>query len=428
MASPGQTITRSTVDTREVLWPVAPMLVGVGLLMGANGLLASLVGLRASFEGFRGVEIGMIASAHFAGFLVGARLGATWIRRVGHVRAFAAFASTASMMVLVHVLAVSVPVWVVARLLVGACVAGLLVTIESWINRNAPSAARGRVLSTYMVVNVGCYAAGQALLLAAPIESFELFAVVSILLSAALLPVILARRTTAEVVEVHRFTVRQLVARAPAAAVAAAMAGLTWGTVAGWSPVVAATLGLRGVEISAFIGAFMVGHLLVEPIVGAVSDRFDRRIIATTIASVATAAAVTAAVAGTGTGELIVLGGLIGGAAFPLYSLSIALAGDHLRREEMVSASGALVRINGVGAAAGPVLASIGTDAALGLYTVVALGTGVTALAGVFALLRAGYRPPRSPYVAMIARGSVTATRASLTRATDTVRSRRSPS
>ncbi|MGH3442798.1 MAG: hypothetical protein ACRDUY_12290 [Nitriliruptorales bacterium] len=93
------------LTTRQALWPVIPLLVGIGLLMGASGLQSSLVSLRATFEGFRGLEIGVIASSYFAGFLVGAKLAAAWIRRVGHVRAFAAFASIASIMVLLHVLA-----------------------------------------------------------------------------------------------------------------------------------------------------------------------------------------------------------------------------------------------------------------------------------------------------------------------------------
>src|SRR5690606_12763536 len=140
-----------------------PLLAGVALLMGATGLQSSLVSLRATVEGFPSLAVGLVASAYFLGFLVGARLSATWIGRVGHVRAYGAFASMASVMVLTHVLAVNIPVWVVARFLSGICLSGLVVIIESWLNGAAPRELRGRVLSTYMTVNLGGYAIGQFL-------------------------------------------------------------------------------------------------------------------------------------------------------------------------------------------------------------------------------------------------------------------------
>lgn len=421
MADPDQA--RAPAKIHEVLRPMVPLLVGAALLMGASGLLTSLIGLRATLEGFRALEIGLITSAYFAGFLLGAQVGASWIQRVGHVRAFAAFASIASMMVLIHVLVVSVPVWVVARLLVGACVAGLLVTMESWLNRTTPTAARGRVLSAYMVVNVGAYALAQVLLLLGPVGSFELFALVSIMLSAALLPVILSRRAIAEVVQVDPLPLRRLARRAPAATVASAMAGLTWGAIAGWSPVVAAMLDLTDLEITAFISSFMIGHLVLEPVVGAVSDRVDRRLVLLTITSIATVVSVLAVLVDPQPSLLIPLGLVIGGTTLPMYSLSIALAGDWLRPEEMVAASGTLVRLNGFGAAMGPLLASAATAVAIGgFYGVVALGTTATAVACAVLLVRAGYRPPRVPYIGMIARGSLTATLGSMGRAASTVR------
>lgn len=52
-------------------------------------------------------------------------------------------------------LAVSVPVWIVVRFLSGICLSGLVVIIESWLNSGTPRAVRGRVLSTYMTVNLG---------------------------------------------------------------------------------------------------------------------------------------------------------------------------------------------------------------------------------------------------------------------------------
>ena len=417
VSSPDGTTHHPATSTRDVLRPVIPLLGGVAMLMGATGLQSSLVSLRATVEGFPSLSVGLVSSAYFLGFLVGARLSAAWIGRVGHVRAFGAFASMASVMVLTHVLAVSVPVWVVARFLSGICLSGLVVIIESWLNGSAPRHLRGRVLSTYMTVNLGGYAIGQFLLPVAPIESFELFAIVSVLLSLALLPVTLSRRSNPEVVSITSMPMRRLAERAPAGVAASAMAGLTWGAIGGYSAVVAQLAGLRGVPLTLFVSAFLLGHLLSESVVGALSDRLDRRVVTMVVASLSTGITVTAAAFSSIPTLLILLGVAIGGTTLPLYSLSIALAGDRLEPPEMVAASGTLVRINGLGAAAGPLLAAAVTATPLGVagfYLLVASGTAVVVVIAGALLVRDGTLAPQVPYVRTAARATTTVTRSML--------------
>lgn len=410
--------TGTTPSMREALWPVVPLLAGVSLLMGATGLQGSLVSLRATAEGFRAAEVGLVASAYFLGFLVGSRLSANWIRRVGHVRAFGAFTSLGSAVVLVHVLAVSVPVWVVARLLSGICLSGLVVIIESWLNSGTPRAVRGRVLSTYMTVNLGGYAAGQLLLAAAPVESFELFALVSVLLSVAMVPVILSRRANPPVATFETLPVRVLARRTPAGMTASVMAGVTWGAISAYAAVVASMAGLGGVWLTLYVSAFLVGHLAAGSVVGAISDRLDRRLVALTISGVATGLCVVAATQVEG--HVLVVLALavgIGGSTLPLYSLSISLAGDHLEPDEMVAASGTLVRTNGVGAAVGPLAAALVTSSRLGVagfYLLVGVGTSVVAVVSLVLLARDGIVTPRVPHVRVVARATSTMTRSAM--------------
>ncbi len=404
-------------STREVLWPVIPLLAGVAVLMGAMGLQSSLVALRATAEGFASLAVGVISSAYFLGFLVGARLSATWISRVGHVRAFGAFASIGSAMVLIHVLAISVPVWIVARFLAGICLSGLVVIIESWLNSSTPREVRGRVLSIYMTVNLGGYAVGQFLLVVAPVESFELFALVSIMLSVAMLPVILSRRSNPQISTVEPLPFRRLAQRTPGGVVASAMAGLTWGAIGGYSAVVAAQAGLGQFRLTMFVSAFLLGHLLLEAVIGVVSDRMDRRLVIMAVAGAGTGLSLTAALLTGSPTLLILLGVAIGAATLPLYSLSIALAGDRLDPSEMVSASTTLVRVNGLGAATGPVLAAVMTAGPLGVagfYVLIATGTTVVAVVAGALLVRDGTLAPRVPYAGAAARATMVVTQSVL--------------
>jgi len=62
------------------------LLLGVALLMIGNGLQGSLLGIRATLEGFPTTATGILMSGYFAGFLVGSVLTPTLVARVSHVR------------------------------------------------------------------------------------------------------------------------------------------------------------------------------------------------------------------------------------------------------------------------------------------------------------------------------------------------------
>ncbi len=73
-----------------------PLLLGMLLLMLGNGLQGSLLGVRGSTLGFSPFQMSMVMSAYFAGFLIASRVTPDMIRRVGHVRVFAALGSLVS--------------------------------------------------------------------------------------------------------------------------------------------------------------------------------------------------------------------------------------------------------------------------------------------------------------------------------------------
>ena len=70
----------------QVLNSAWALLLGMGLLMVGNGLQGTILGVRGQIEGFSTLEMSIIMSAYFVGFLGGSRLAPDMIRRVGHVR------------------------------------------------------------------------------------------------------------------------------------------------------------------------------------------------------------------------------------------------------------------------------------------------------------------------------------------------------
>ena len=84
---------------------------GLGLIMLGSGLQGSLLGLRASIEGFGLVTTGLVMSGYYIGLLIGATIVPKFVGRVGHIRSFGAMASLASTSILVHLVFVDPLTW-----------------------------------------------------------------------------------------------------------------------------------------------------------------------------------------------------------------------------------------------------------------------------------------------------------------------------
>jgi hypothetical protein len=80
----------------QVLCGVWALLLGIMLMMVGNGMQGTLIGLRGAIEGFSTASLSVVAAGYFIGFLSGAQLAPRLIRRVGHVRVFAALGSGSS--------------------------------------------------------------------------------------------------------------------------------------------------------------------------------------------------------------------------------------------------------------------------------------------------------------------------------------------
>ena len=168
------------------------LLLGIMLLMVGNGLQGTLLGVRGEIEGFSTFEMSVVMSAYFAGFLIGSRMGSEMIRRVGHIRTFAALGSVISAVLILYPVLTDPIAWTVLRLIIGACFAAVYVTAESWLNNAATNETRGQTLSVYLVVQmVGIVAAQMLLNLGDPSDYF-LFVVLSVLVSLSFAPILLS--------------------------------------------------------------------------------------------------------------------------------------------------------------------------------------------------------------------------------------------
>ncbi len=150
----------------KVLLHSWPLLTGVLLLMVGNGVQGSLLGIRGTLEAFNTMELSVVMSAYFLGFLLGSWRAPAMIRRVGHVRVFAALGSLISAVLVLYPMLVEWQIWALMRVVIGFGFAGIYICAESWLNNTASNETRGQALSAYMIVQMLGIVASQGLLAA----------------------------------------------------------------------------------------------------------------------------------------------------------------------------------------------------------------------------------------------------------------------
>ena len=369
------------------------LFVGILVLMLGSGLQGTLLGVRAELEGFPTGVTGLVMSSYYVGFLAGSTTAPRLLADVGHIRVFAALASIASSTVLVHAVFLHPGSWILMRLVSGFCMAGLFVVAESWLNDRATNETRGRLLSLYVVLQMGGMGAGQFLLNVAAPGGFHLFVLTSVLVSLALVPILLTAKPGPRFHELAHIRLVEVFRAAPLGIVGSIGTGLSHGALFGMGAVYARQIGLSLPQVSVFMGLTILGGVLLQAPIGHLSDRYDRRRV---VALVAVAFAVVGAVGIEPGFPLLLLMAGFGGMTIPLYSLCIAHANDYLEPDQMVAASGSLIFASGIGSAIGPFTAAVlmSTTGPGGFFWTLA---GVHAAIAVYAAYRITRRAAATP-------------------------------
>lgn len=344
----------------RVIAPVAALLVSISLLLMGNGLQGALLPVRASFEAFSAVDIGVMGSAYFIGFGLGCYYGPHIVRRAGHIRTFTAMVAVASSVVLIHSIVVTPSLWWLFRALTGACFAILYLVIESWLNEKSSNENRGQIFSIYTIINLTVVTVGQMMLVMDEPTDFPLFALASILVSLAAVPVALTKSAAPAPIATVKIRLRHLYHLSPVGLFGCLVVGLANGAFWGLAPVYAQGDSADVTNVAIFMSITVIAGAIGQWPLGHLSDRMDRR-------RVILLACVGAAIAGLGLASLdpewqktgIALTFLYGLFAFPLYSLCVAHTNDHIDPSGYVEAAGGLLMVYAIGAVIGPLIASL---------------------------------------------------------------------
>lgn len=338
---------------------VASLLFSYGLLMLANGMFATLLGLRSRLEGFSTETVGFIMAGFFVGMLLGALYAVRIVASAGHIRAFAAFASIMSIAVLAHILLVNPIIWFALRAVAGFCMAGMVMIVESWLNERADNTTRGQVLSLYMITNYLFSGCGQFLLNVADPAKFQLFSLGSIIFSLALVPILMTRATAPKPTMPTRMKFKALFAVSPVGVLGCFTAGMTNASFNTMAPIFARDNGLSVSQISVFIATVLLGGMLLQFPIGKLSDKLDRRsILIMTALSAALGCIAIIWAAEQPLPYLLLAGLLYGGFCYTIYPVSSAQVNDLAEPDRLVQISAGLLLAYGMGASIGPIISS----------------------------------------------------------------------
>ena len=338
---------------------IAPLLLGIALLMLGNGSLHTVLALRLTTAGEPVWLTGFIMSQYYTGFVLGTVFGHKLIFSVGHIRAFAAFGTVMSAATLVHSFIIDPWVWALLRFLVGGCAVGMFICVESWLNTETENRNRGQIFSLYTLTVYLFSGVGQFLIQIPDGTGFALFVLISILMSLSIIPVVLTRVTPPTLQNIERFDFVRLWQTSPTGMAVSFISGLILGAFYALGPVFGLFSGLDLPNISLFMGVVMIGGLVIQWPIGKISDGRDRRKVLLYTTFVLTCISLLLGISMITGWLMIGLAVIFAGLSSALYPLAAAYTHDYLEAADVVPASGGLVMSFGIGAILGPLMAAL---------------------------------------------------------------------
>ena len=390
------------------------LFLGMGFLMMAYGFQGSLLGVRAVQEEFSLTATGFMMSGYFVGYFIGAATIPGLISRVGHIRVFAAFASMASLVILVHAIFINPFIWFILRVVTGISMVCIYTVAESWLNDRSSNKNRGSVLSIYMVILYGAMGIGMFLLNFSSPKNFQPFILISVITSLALIPILLTKKKPPTFKKIKAMNLKEVYDASPFGMVSSLFYGTIQSALFTLLAVYAASMNFSIFEISLVTFLLAVSGAISQFPIGKLSDLYDRRkvIVYSTFAAsifalltllVSRQIYLPGELATSKTWFYIFLI-LFSFCSLPMFSLILAHTNDYIPKEKFVAAGAGLQFTFGLGAMSGPFLCSIFMNfvGSNGFFVFLFFFHGLIGLFGLYRMrVRESVENPDSQFVAM---------------------------
>ncbi len=370
--SRGKFIFHTTLETPalENTQPIARITVPVialSLYAIASGYLMSSLSLMLSDYGLESTLSSWLASAFYAGLLVGTLIIERVVAHYGHRNAFVLCLSVFIGTVLILPLIPISQVWLVARFVAGIAVAGIFVVVESWLMSGEES-QRAKRLAIYMCSLYGGSALGQlGIGVLGVIGGVPFIAIFTLLFSAV---IVLLFGNVAAPASSHSqsLSFKQITNLSHSALIGCIVSGLTLGAIYGLMPVELSNRNISHDDIGGLMALIIMGGMAVQPIVTWLSRMIGQVLLMALfcLLGVASIALITLSQ------DFYVMASslfILGMATFALYPIAINLGCRNMDASYLVSVTQIMLFCYSIGSVAGPIIADSFMGSQSGLFT-----------------------------------------------------------
>lgn len=346
----------STTNIRTALRTLWPLFAAVAAFVAAGSLQNALVAYDLAQAGASSLMTGVVMSAYFAGFLLGAYTSPRLAARLDLARLFLIITALYAPCTALFALAGNMlPGLIVLQIATGFGIACQYVVIESWLNLEANSSYRARLFGTYMFFWFFGAGGGPLLIGLHPIGHEPLFLLAAGLVAFSGLMLHRLKDKAWRGAISLPMPLRPVLEASPSGFCATLLVGVSFGAVLGLTAAYGQHNGLSPTETSFFVAAFIFGGGLTQYMAGALSDRLDRRLVLTVFTFLAALSALLLLTANTKLG-VMACATAFGAFALPIYALAVAQIQDSVAEDRRIATSGGLLILNGFGSFIGPLV------------------------------------------------------------------------
>ncbi len=253
------------------------LLISIFFLQLGSSILAPFDALAGLEIGFSNVELGLLGSSHFAGFLIGCWIAPYVMGRVGHIRAFTIFASFSVLGSLMHPILIDPYFWCFLRVLAGISIAGCFTIVEGWLNAKVSNLNRGRVFGGYRFVDHGAAALGSIFIGFLDTEQLLTYNIIGVFLCLCILPLAFTSNIPPTIPKAPSLSIVRAFKLSPLSFVSVFVVGATNPAIRMVGPIYGAERGFSSFEVGIFLSLALIGGVISQIPLGLVADKFDRR-------------------------------------------------------------------------------------------------------------------------------------------------------
>jgi MFS family permease len=362
MSMPSTDANTLPTSVGERRWGLAAAIASVTVFGLSIGQGAPLLPLLLEARGTNVTLNGLNAGAAFVGVIVGPLLAPRCVRWFG-VRNFLLVCFGIDIALTLALKAFDgIAAWFLLRALLGLVGSSVFTAGEAWINMLAGDKGRGRIIGLYAAALSAGFGTGPLVLSLTGIQGWSPFIANAAITAMAALPLLRVGNGAGSVGRERGASPLTMFARAPLIVAVVAIFGLFEAALMALLPIWGVRIGLSVQVAAATLSAVYFGSIVLQVLIGWLSDRFSRIAALRMCAVVGLLGALL--VASVTPSPLVLFGVLFlwGGIASGIYPVALSMAGDRFRETELVTVNAAMIIAYGCGALVGPALGGVAMD------------------------------------------------------------------